>query len=95
MNTNNGNAVKLYPVNLEKAESTLRGAITGINAKDEKTVADYETEKTLHEADRALRMARCTYGRYGTLIAWVTGKVYGVIKGAQLHNEVRWAAMNA
>ena len=84
----NGKMVKLYPVNLEKADSTLVGAMTGAMANG----LENEAQK-VHEVKRALWSAKRTYGRGGSIIAWVDGSVLAFIKGANINNESRWAAM--
>ena len=96
MNTNS-KAAKLYPVNTEKAESTLQWAMTGLHQKEDCdwTAEDYAAEKAIHDAEVELRTSKITIGKFGNYVSWVSGKLYGFIKGAGMHNDARWAAMNA
>lgn len=83
---------KLYPINLERAESTLMWAISVLGQ-----VGSGEAEaeaRRLHEVDMTLRKARVSE-RGNALIAWIDGQTFGAIKSAEAQNAARWAAMNA
>lgn len=79
-----GPKMKVYPVNAEKAESTLRAAISGASARG--TAPEAKVREALH----SLICARHTM-RGNSWIAWVDGETLGVIRGAQTHNTARWA----